>query len=144
MNLFANTQSNGFGGELISLGIVDDQGRSFYAVLRHDHLTIDPWVKEHVIPALGDVPHLSDANFRRALHAWLMHYKDELHFITNWPDHIRFIAQYLVTGPNSMISIAHPMRFTVDTSLSADGSSMALNAAHDAFALRHNHRSTHA
>ena len=144
MNLFLNTQSNGFGGELISLGIVDDQGRCFYAVLRHDHLTIDPWVKEHVIPALGDVPHLSDANFRRALHAWLLHYKDELHFITNWPDHIRFIAQYLVTGPDTMVASTPRTHFTLDPSLNTAASSMPHNAGHDAFALRHNHRSTHA
>jgi hypothetical protein len=48
--------------ELISLAIVAEDGREYYAELSDfDRATANPWVAEHVVPRLGPVEHAQPA-----------------------------------------------------------------------------------
>jgi len=50
--LYCDCEFNGFGGQLISLALVPDDGTApWYGELELPH-QIDPWVKDHVVPKL--------------------------------------------------------------------------------------------
>jgi hypothetical protein len=51
MKLFLDCEFNGFGGELISMALVDENERYFYEVLPCINLT--SWVLNNVIPILN-------------------------------------------------------------------------------------------
>lgn len=51
MKLFLDCEFNGFGGELISMALVDEQGKYFYEVLPCPQPI--PWVQENVMPKLN-------------------------------------------------------------------------------------------
>ena len=51
MNIFIDTEFNSFQGELISVGLVSQNGDEFYEVLEIEN-DYDPWVQEHVVPYL--------------------------------------------------------------------------------------------
>ncbi len=51
MHIFIDGEWNSYGGELISLALVAEDGRSFYEVLGCDNP--DPWIAENVMPKLG-------------------------------------------------------------------------------------------
>ena len=52
MNLYLDTEFNGFGGELISMALVGDVGFEWYQVLYLPD-EVDPWVAENVVPILN-------------------------------------------------------------------------------------------
>lgn len=65
MKYYLDTEFNGFGGSLISLGIAAEDGRTLYLVdKQYKYLGImedlDPWVEENVIPIIDDIPTLYD------------------------------------------------------------------------------------
>ena len=51
MKLFIDTEFNGFGGELISMAIVAEDGREWYGILPVADKLVE-WVEEHVRPVL--------------------------------------------------------------------------------------------
>ena len=52
MSLYLDTEFNGFGGELVSMGIATGaSGNHFYEVLPHPDKW-HPWVAENVVPIL--------------------------------------------------------------------------------------------
>ena len=71
MKLFIDCEFNGFQGELISMALVDEQGLSFYEVLRCPHPT--HWVAAHVIPVLNKAA-IEKSTFQQRLTAYLMAY----------------------------------------------------------------------
>lgn len=52
MKLWFDTEFNSFAGALISIGIVDEDGREFYEVA-YCQQDIHPWVAQNVMPVLG-------------------------------------------------------------------------------------------
>ena len=79
MRYFLDTEYNGFGGALLSLALVPEDGsEEFYVTLACD-TPIDPWVERHVIPYLDMVPEglqsprLPRRDAAEALAAWLAH-----------------------------------------------------------------------
>ena len=64
MNLFLDCEFNGFGGELISMALVDEEGHYFYEVL--DCPQPVAWVAEHVMPLLAQAP-ISFTEFQNKL-----------------------------------------------------------------------------
>lgn len=68
--------------ELISIGIIAEDGREYYAVSSEfDPTHCNPWVKEHVLPFLGPGPRLRRAviaaevrNFVRSYPEWWSYY----------------------------------------------------------------------
>lgn len=54
MNLYIDCEFNGFGGQLISMALVAEDGTEFYEVVPLLE-EVTPWVAEHVMPVLNYV-----------------------------------------------------------------------------------------
>lgn len=130
--LFIDTEFNGFGGELMSMALVAEDGKEFYEVVKL-YGDLDPWVEENVVPCLlkvgGTYEQLQDKMF-----SFLSQY-DNIEIIADWPDDIRYFCQAVIVGPGRMHDIGgftcHMYRW-----LSADKSVVKHNALHDARAIR--------
>ena len=92
MNLFLDCEFNGFGGELISLALVDENERAFYEVL--PYTTVVPWVSEHVIPKLQKSP-IPFQDFQTQLHKFLFNY-ETIHIIADWPEDLSLFLNCLI------------------------------------------------
>ena len=139
---FIDTEFNGFGGALLSLALVPDDGEEFYVTLE----CADPphsWVERHVLPYLDSVPfalqgpRLPRAEASRAL-AHYLGADPEPELVADWPDDIAHLCALLMTGPGTMVAVP-PLRFRL---MSLPGFSPAANSAvphnalHDARSLR--------
>ena len=155
LRYFLDTEYNGWGGALLSLALVpEDGGQEFYATLDWSG-PLEPWVEVHVIPYLDAVPdplvslRVSRADAARDLSAWLMreheaqslaHYPDAvtLEVVADWPEDMSQICNLLTIGPGSMVDVP-PMTFRLvqlPGSSTAANSKVPHNALHDARALR--------
>jgi len=140
---FLDTEYNGFGGALLSLALVpEDGGEEFYVTLECD-AALDPWVERHVVPFLDMVPEqLKTSRLPRhvaagALAAWLAH--DEApDIVADWPEDLAQLAMLLVTGPGMMQPVpALSLHFVPLPGFSTAAiSAVPHNALHDARALR--------
>jgi hypothetical protein len=142
MRYFLDTEYDGFGGPLISLALVpEDGGEELYLVL--DQPATDPWVERNVMPFLDHVPeHLKSHRLNRAdaghaLASWLEH-DDAAEIIADWPEDLAHLANLLVTGPGQMQHVAGlVLRFVPLMNFSTAANSIVPhNALHDARALR--------
>jgi hypothetical protein len=80
MRIALDCEFNGFGGELISMALVAEDGREFYLVLPRPDI-IDPWVNEHVCPVLGQGD-VSKEVFRHLFNLYLRQFLEEGEDIT--------------------------------------------------------------
>lgn len=92
MRLFLDCEFNGFGGELISMALVDENERSFYEVLP----CINPtsWVLNHVISILDKHP-IDLKEFQNNLFHFLNHY-EKLHIVADWPEDFSLFLNTLI------------------------------------------------
>jgi len=144
MRYFLDTEFNGFGGALLSLALVpDDGGEEFYITLECED-PIDAWVERHVIPYLDAVPEeLKGPRLPRrlaadAVAAWLAHERSP-EIIADWPEDIAQFTRLLMIGPGLMVEVPS-MTFKLETLhgfSTAANSKVPHNALHDARALRH-------
>ena len=143
MRYFLDTEFNGFGGALLSLALVPEDGcEEFYVTIAHDG-PIDGWVERHVIPFLDMVPEANRAPrlerraAAEALAAWLAH-DDHLEIVADWPEDLAQFAMLLVTGPGEMLPMPPlSLRFEpLNNYSTAANSAVPHNALHDARALR--------
>lgn len=143
MRYFLDTEYNGFGGALLSLALVpEDGGEEFYATLECD-APLDPWVDRHVMPFLDMVPEplqsprLSRHAAAEALASWLEH-DSAPDIIADWPEDLAQFSMLLVTGPGMMVQVP-PLTLRLATLhgfSTAANSVVPHNALHDARALR--------
>ena len=143
MRYFLDTEYNGFGGALLSLALVPDDGdEEFYVTIAHDG-PLDPWVERHVVPFLDMVPdslrspRLSRDAAAEALASWLQH-DPAPHIVADWPEDLSHFAMLLVTGPGRMLSVP-PLTLAfepLNNFSTAANSAVPHNALHDARALR--------
>lgn len=135
VKLWIDTEFNEFRGELISIALVDEQGREFYEVLPPPLAGYGPWVAQHVVPILNK-PAISLAELQAKLHAFLEGYQSA-HLIADWPEDIEHFLRLLIVGPGQRIG---PARWTMevrrDLPNTADISHVPHNALEDAKALR--------
>jgi len=146
MRYFLDTEFNGFGGELLSLALVRDDGRALYLTDGSPDFALDPWVEENVMPVMfayiasSDVEHSSNVRPE-----WSRFIEDFLagdpqpHIVTDWPDDVRYFCQELITGPGKMISTARQINFTIlriDAYPTSVKDAVQHNALWDALALR--------
>lgn len=112
MRYFLDTEFNEFGGDLISLALVREDGESIYLVYP-DLAEYGPWVKEHVVPFIWSIPSPlpgmaykleSHEEGARRIAAFLA---NDVHpvIVTDWPDDIRYFCQAIITGPGMMVGI---------------------------------------
>lgn len=99
MRLFIDGEWNGFGGELISMALVAEDGSEFYEVLGCDDP--EPWVSENVMPKLGKTPIDYDVLQQRL--ATFLTWFDAVHIVADWPEDIERFCRLLITGPGTRI-----------------------------------------
>lgn len=99
MNIFIDGEWNSYGGDLISLALVSEDGRSFYEVLG----CYDPdlWVAENVMPKLGK-QWVSVAELQHELQDFLAQF-DSVNIIADWPEDLMWFCKVLVTGPGTRL-----------------------------------------
>ena len=142
MRYFLDTEYDGFGGKLLSLALVpEDGGEELYLVI--DEPASDPWVERHVVPFFDHVPEAMKGPRlpRDAAAGALAHYlafDDGAEIIADWPEDLAQLSMLLVTGPGKM----HPvpgllLRYVPLNGFStARNSAVPHNALHDARSLR--------
>ena len=142
MRYFLDTEYNGWGGALLSLALVPDDGEELYLTLDWTD-TLEPWVERHVVPFLDMVPEplvsprLSRADSARAVAHYLSGDSEPL-IIADWPEDIAQFNMLLLTGPGAMVEVP-PLIFQfveLPGFSTAANSKVPHNALHDARALR--------
>ena len=143
MRYFLDTEYNGFGGALLSLALVpEDGGEEFYVTLDCD-APLDTWVERHVLPFLDMVPEnlvsprVSRRDAAQMLAQWLAH--DEApDIVADWPEDLAQLSMLLVTGPGMMVQVPPLSLHYVPLHgfSTAANSRVPHNALHDARALR--------
>jgi hypothetical protein len=99
MRIFIDGEWNSYGGELISLALVAEDGRSFYEVLGCENP--DPWVTENVMPKLAK-PWIVMQSLQQQLEYFLSQF-DSVHIIADWPEDIMWFCKVLITGPGTRL-----------------------------------------
>ena len=142
MRYFLDTEFNGWGGALLSLALVPEDGEELYLTLDWTG-ALEPWVERHVVPYLDSVPdsllspRMSRADAARTLSHYLAGDLEPL-IVADWPEDIAQFNMLLLTGPGTMVEVP-PLRFHfVELSgfSTAANSKVPHNALHDARALR--------
>ena len=136
MRYFIDAEFNGFGGQLISLALVPEDGETapFYEVL----VCTNPhsWVIEHVIPVLQKQP-ISRPELISKLATYLRGDPEPM-MTADWPEDIAHLALLMLTGPGWRMPSPRLIIELLDLPLfdSAELSGVPHNACHDAIALR--------
>jgi hypothetical protein len=142
LRYFLDTEYNGWGGALLSLALVPDEGEELYLTIDWDG-PLDPWVERHVLPYLDTVPdplvspRMSRADAARTIAHYLAG-DPEPSVVADWPEDVAQLSQLLVTGPGIMAEIPS-LRFefvALGSFSTAANSKVPHNALHDARALR--------
>ena len=142
MRYFLDTEFNGFGGALLSLALVPEDGEEFYVTLECDD-PVFPWVERNVVPYLDTVPiglvapRMSRPEAAAALAAYLAA-DPEPELVADWPEDITQFCSLLMTGPGLMVPVP-PLTFRLvplQNFSPAANSAVPHNALHDARSLR--------
>jgi len=140
---FLDTEFNGFGGELISLALVPEDGsEELYLTFAHEAPT-HPWVERHVLPFLDHVPdHLrlprSSRSDAAATIAMFVGADSDPEIVADWPTDIELFCGLLSSAPGQIVPLPQ-IRFrllTLTNFSTAENSAVPHNALHDARALR--------
>ena len=139
---FLDTEYNGWGGALLSLALVPDDGEELYITLAWD-VPLETWVERNVLPYLDTVPDsLRSARMSRVDAAkTIAHYlagDPEPLIIADWPEDIAQFNALLIIGP-AMIAEVPGLTFRympLAGFSTAATSTVPHNALHDARALR--------
>ena len=133
MKLFLDCEFNGFGGELISMALVDENEKYFYEVLPCMNPT--SWVFNNVIPILNKQA-IDLKEFKENLFNFLNHY-ETIHIVADWPeDFSLFLTTLMLQQGVCMTTPKLTMElWQSDTNLTID-SEIPHNALQDAFALK--------
>ena len=142
MRYFLDTEFNGFGGSLLSLALVPDDGPEFYVTLGASEPCL-PWVEQNVLPYLDKVPvglvspRLNRHEAAVALSQYLA-VDPGPEIVADWPEDIVQFCALLMTGPGQMVPVP-PITFRLVPLFgfsTAANSEVPHNALHDARALR--------
>jgi hypothetical protein len=142
LRYFLDTEYNGWGGALLSLALVPEDGEELYLTLDWNG-PLEQWVERNVIPYLDTVPdslvstRLNRSDAARAITHYLAGDPDPL-IVADWPEDIAYFNALLVTGPGVMAEVpALRFQFVPLSGFStAANSKVPHNALHDARALR--------
>ena len=99
MKIFIDGEWNSYGGELISLALVAEDGSTFYEVLGCDNP--DPWVAENVMPKL-EKPWITLESLQEQLEIFLGQFS-RVQIVADWPEDIMWFCKVLVTGPGTRL-----------------------------------------
>lgn len=146
MQFVIDCEFNEFGGELISLALVAQDGREFYEVFEDfsdypydrspDRKVPGSFVRAHVLPVLNKAAD-SKREIQASLQSFLAQYA-EIHVIADWPEDIKHFCDVLLTGPGQRMSLPGQRLFCeirFDLPSTASLSNIPHNALEDARAL---------
>ena len=135
MNIFIDCEFNEFGGDLISMALVADDGQEFYEVLELENdEKYGSWVFNNVVPWLNKDP-IAKTWFQSKLWQFINQW-DDVHIIADWPDDIKYFCMSLITGPGVAINTPLKLTMQIDRELSTESSAILHNALEDARAIR--------
>lgn len=131
--VWLDTEFNGFGGQLISMALVDETDCHAYFSLGCPAPI--PWVAENVMPFLGVDPmsrRQAQAKVRQFLHRF-----KRVNIVADWPEDIKHFCAFMVDGPAGCLATP-PLTFELRTDIigTSDGSVVPHNALEDARSLR--------
>ena len=136
MKLFIDCEFNEFGGDLISMALVADDGQEFYEVLELENdENYGSWVYVNVVPYLNKKTidkQVFQAKLYRFINQW-----DEVHIIADWPDDIKYFCMSLITGPGVALNTPLKLTMQIDRELTTESSAILHNALEDAKAIKH-------
>ena len=143
MRYFLDCEYNGFGGALLSLALVPEDGGEELYLLLDCAEPIHPWVERNVLPYLGQVPDalkLPALGRDQAAHAVAMYlgHDQEPEIVADWPTDVELFCGLLSFAPGRMVAVPE-LRFRLiqtGTFSPAENSAVPHNALHDARALR--------
>ena len=142
MRYFLDTEFNGFGGVLLSIALVPEDGEEFYATLALEGDAL-PWVERNVVPFLDHVPQAlqSPRLSRRDAAIELSHYLSvdpAPVIVADWPEDISQFCNLLMTGPGEMVPVPALAFELIPLGgfSTAANSAVPHNALHDARALK--------
>ncbi len=130
MKIWIDTEFNEFRGALISMALIDEDGREFYRSV--GCANPGAWVAQHVMPIIG-IDAVSVPTLQRDLQDWLSVY-DAVHIVADWPEDIEHFCRALISGPGVRINTPR-LTMEVDRSLSAP-SALPHNALADVRGIR--------
>lgn len=140
---FLDTEFNEFGGELLSLALVRDDGDALYLIYPEPR-TWRPWVYENVFPIMNSVPagynshRVTQAEGAKLIADFFAARGGVPYIITDWPDDVRYLCEAIITGPGQMAAISR-LQFDivrVDAYPTRLANAVQHNALWDALALR--------
>ena len=139
MNIWIDCEFNEFGGDLISMALVADDGQEFYEVLELENdEKYGSWVFANVVPWLNKDP-IEKTWFHTKLWAFINQW-DDVHIIADWPDDIKYFCMSLITGPGVAINTPLKLTMQIDRELSTESSAILHNALEDARAIKRSWR----
>ncbi|BDD79646.1 hypothetical protein [Burkholderia phage FLC9] len=109
--IYCDFEFNSYKGEVMSVGLVKENGEALYNVFPKPKAPINPWVARNVVPYLDQAPsgiwapHLTVEEFQQVLQAYLQKEEDEIRIVTDWPDDVKYLSELLITGPGTMVNI---------------------------------------
>jgi hypothetical protein len=142
LRYFLDTEYNGWGGALLSLALVPDDGEELYITLQWEG-ALEEWVTRNVVPYLDTVSEslrsqrMSRADAAGTVAHYLAGDPDPL-IVADWPEDIAQLSMLLVTGAGIMAEVPGlTLQFLRLPGFStAANSKVPHNALHDARALR--------
>lgn len=144
MKYYLDTEFDGFGGPLISLALIREDGKPFYLVYMHHWEIENEWVLTNVVPILLSVPPdlkiniVNDHHSGALLIGEYLKGDQDINIITDWPDDIAYFSKAVITGPGTMAPIpGYTIRLErVDAYPTRLPGAIEHNAYWDAMALR--------
>jgi hypothetical protein len=135
MNIWIDCEFNEFGGDLISMALVADDGREFYEVLNLEKdYKYGSWVFANVVPWLNKDP-IDKQVFQAKLWTFINQW-DNVHIIADWPDDIKYFCMSLITAPGMCIGTPLNLTMQIDRTLNTEASAIPHNALEDARAIK--------
>lgn len=132
--IFLDCEWNGYRGSLITMALVAMDGREMYVgVPVHEPLA--PWVRENVMPVLGEPQAMTGRLDLASRIAGFLSPYEAVHLIADWPEDIERFCRALITGPGMRIDTP-PLTMEVRRDLDSAQSALPHNALEDARAIR--------
>lgn len=142
LRYFLDTEYNGWGGALLSLALVPEDGEELYLTFDWEG-PLEAWVERNVLPYLDTVPanlvapRMSRADAARTIAHYLAGDPDPL-IVADWPEDIALFNALLIMGPGVMAEVPG-LRFQfipLPGFSTAANSKVPHNALYDARSLR--------
>lgn len=132
MKLFIDTEFNGFGGQLMSMALVCEDGREWYQVLPEPRV-FNEWVYENVFPILNKEP-MTRAEFQLSLKVFLEQFDSPTIYADWYTDLAHFFEA--MAGKDHTTSFSFPCTAVLLKDVPDLKAELQHNALSDARALR--------